>query len=351
VSELPEMGKVSRGVFDGVILPNTGAADPRVVVGPQHGVDVGVVDIGGGRVMALTADPVFIVPQYGWARAAWFAVHILASDAATSGLAPAWMSVDLNLPLSMTRDELAEMWQTFSDECRKLGIAIVAGHTGRYAGCDYPMVGGATVMSVGPAEKYVTPKGAAAGDKVIITKGAAIEAAGLFAVTFPGKVAAAYGADFAREAEKIFYQMTVVEDCMTAVEAGVGEDGVTAMHDATECGVWGGLFEVAQASGVGMAIDRGAIIVQDTVAKITDLFEIDPFTSISEGTLLITCRPRKAGEVVRRLADKGIPASIVGEAVPKDKGITYTDDGRTVTLEHPETDPFWAAFDREMKGA
>ena len=131
MSELPEMGKVSRSVFDGLILPNLGAADPRVIVGPQHGVDVGVVDIGGGRVMAITADPVFIVPQYGWSRAAWFAVHILASDAATSGLAPTWMTVDLNLPLSMTREELSEMWQTFSREADRLGIAIVAGHTGR----------------------------------------------------------------------------------------------------------------------------------------------------------------------------------------------------------------------------
>lgn len=350
-NELPEMGKVSRGVFDSVILPNIGAADPRVIVGPQHGVDVGVVDIGGGQVMALTADPVFIVPQYGWERAAWFAVHILASDAATSGLPPTWMTVDLNLPLSMTRDELAIMWQAFSDEARKLGIAIVAGHTGRYAGCDYPMVGGATVMSVGGAERYVTPKGATVGDSVIITKGAAIEAAGLFAVTFPGKIAAAHGEGFAREAEKIFYQMSVVEDCMRAVEAGVREDGVTAMHDATECGVWGGLFEVAEASGVGMAVDKGAIIIQDAVAKICDLFEIDPYCSISEGSLVLTCRAHKTDEVIRRLADSGIPASLVGEVVPKAEGITYSESGRKVTLEHPGTDPFWAAFDREIKGA
>ena len=32
--------------------------------------------------------------------------------------------------------------------------------------------------------------------------------------------------------------------------------GVTAMHDATEGGVIGGLFEIADASGVGMDIDE-----------------------------------------------------------------------------------------------
>jgi len=348
-SQLPEVGKVSRGIFDEIILPNLGKADKSVLVGPQHGVDVGVVDIGAGRVMALTTDPVFIVPQYGWKRAAWFAVHILASDAATSGLPPTFMTVDLNLPLSMTREEFEEMWLTFSGEAKKLGLAIVAGHTGRYAGCDYPMVGGATVMSVGPKDKYVTPRGATAGDKVIVTKGCAIEAAGLFAATFQPKVATVYGECFARKSDEIFYQMSVVEDCMTAVSVGVRDDGVTAMHDATECGVWGGLFEVAEASSVGMAIDKGAIIIQDAVAKICALFGIDPYSSISEGTLVMTCRPHKAAEVVKRLADKGIRSSIVGEVVPRAEGITYTEGATKTTLVHPQVDPFWSAFDREMK--
>jgi len=56
------------------------------MVGPAHGVDVGVVRVAPGTVMALTSDQVFIFLAYGWQRAAWFAVHMLASDAATSGL-------------------------------------------------------------------------------------------------------------------------------------------------------------------------------------------------------------------------------------------------------------------------
>ncbi len=57
----------------------------------MHGVDVGIVEISEDHVMALTTDPVFIVPEYGWERSAWLAVHILASDAATSGLKPVYM--------------------------------------------------------------------------------------------------------------------------------------------------------------------------------------------------------------------------------------------------------------------
>lgn len=342
--EMPAIGKVSAEIFDEVILPHLGRRRPEVLVGPRHGVDVGVVDLGNGQVMVTTTDPIFVVPPYGWERSGWFAVHILASDAATSGIRPGYITMDLNLPLSMTREEFEALWTVMHRECEKIGMAVVSGHTGRYEGCEYPMIGGATVIGIGPKDRYVTPDMAVPGDVVILTKGAAIEAAGLFAVTFPGRVAERYGEKAAREAEEIFWQMSVVEDALTAVEAGVRDDGVTAMHDATECGVLGGLFEVARASGVGMTIDQEKILVQEPVRKVCDLFGIDPYSSISEGTLILTCRPHKAEEVVRRLSDKGIPAGTVGVIEERGRGMRIFEGGVPRDLVHPEVDPFWAAF-------
>lgn len=346
--ELPTLGKISREIFDQIILPHLGAAAPEVRVPPQHGVDVGIVDLGNGLVLAVTTDPVFIVPAYGWERAAWFAVHILASDAATSGLTPRYLAIDLNLPLEITGEELTLLWTTIHRTCAELGISIVAGHTARYEGCHYPMVGGAAVLAIGPADRYVTPKMARVGDLVVVTKGAAIEAAGLFAVTFPERIAQVYGAEFAEQAQQLFWQMSVVEDARTAVSVGVRDDGVTAMHDATECGVFGGLVEVAEASQVGLRIEREKIIVREDVRKICELFGMDPYAAISEGTLIITVRPHKAEAVVAALAEKGIAASIVGEVVPRDEGCVLVSNGSSEPLEHPRVDPFWAAFGRAM---
>ena len=66
--------------------------------------------------------------------------------------------------------------------------------------------------------------------------------------------------------------MSVVEDAMTAVKVGVRENGITAMHDATECGVWGGLYEVAQAAGLGVRIEKDKIVVEDCVKEICQVF-------------------------------------------------------------------------------
>lgn len=346
--DLPEIGKISPEIFEEVIFPHLGKKDPSVLVPPQSGVDVGVIDIGGGNVMAMTCDPVFVVPHYGWERSAWFAVHILASDAATSGLAPRYMTIDLNLPLSITKKEFVTLWSAMHRECEKLGIAVVSGHTARYQGTDYPMIGGATVMSVGSRDKYVTPAMAGPGEDVVVTKGPAIEATALFAVTFPQRIAETFGEQFAQRAEKIFWQMSVVEDAMTAASVGVRTEGVTSMHDATECGLWGGLFEVAQASGIGMRIEKNKIPVLDEVRKVCELFRIDPFSAISEGTLIITCKGEKTGAVLERLREKGITAAAVGVTLPRGEKISLVEGGKEHLLDHPGVDPFWEAYGRAL---
>ena len=343
MNDLPEIGKISPEVFNELIFPRLGAKSKSVIVGPQHGVDVGIVEIG-DKAVALTTDPVFIVPEYGWKRAAWFAIHILASDAVTSGLKPRFLSIDLNLPMEMTKEQLEIVWDTMHRECLKLGIAIVCGHTARYENCHYPMVGGATMISVGEKDEYVTPKMARAGDQIIITKGPAIEATGIFATMFPQLIEREFGLSFSQQAQEVFYKMSVVEDAMTAVGVGVRENGVAAMHDATECGIWGGLYEIAQAADLGVRVEKERIVVDDCVTEICRYFGIDPYASISEGTLIIACREHKALEIVEALSQKGITSSIAGELISPEDGMILVEEGNEKRLKHPVVDPFWKAF-------
>ncbi len=343
MSQLPEIGKISPEIFNEVIFPRLGAKSHKVIVGPQHGVDVGIVEIG-NQAVSFTCDPVFIVPEYGWERAAWFAIHIIASDSVTSGLKPAYLAIDLNLPMEMTKEQLTTMWDVMHRECVKIGVNVITGHTARYENCHYPMVGGATIVGVGGLNEYVTPRLAKAGDKIIITKGPAIEATGIFATMFPKLFEREFGKEFSEKAQKIFYMMSVVEDGMTAVSVGIRDNGVTAMHDATECGVWGGLYELAQAAGLGARIEHEKIVVEECVREVCGYFGIDPYASISEGTLIISCREHRAQAVVDTLAKRGIKASIVGELTKPEKGMILVEGGKEKKLEHPIVDPFWKAF-------
>ncbi len=343
MGEIPEIGKISAEIFDELIFPRLGAESGEILVGPKHGTDVGIVEIG-KKAVSFTTDPVFIVPEYGWPRAAWFAIHILASDAVTCGLPPRYLCIDLNLPMEMTKEQLELTWDIMHKECQKMGISVICGHTARYENCHYPMVGGATVVGIGELDEYVTPAFIKAGDKIVITKGPAIEATGIFAAMFPRLIEDEFGAEFRRRAEQVFYKMSVVEEAMAAISVGVRQDGVVAMHDATECGVWGGLYELAEAAGLGVRVEQERIVIEDCVSEICDYFNIDPYASISEGTLIIACRPHKAEQVVNTLSRKGINSSIAGEFSESKNGMVLVKDGKETKLEHPIVDPFWNAF-------
>lgn len=341
--KLPELGKIHPEFFNKVIYPRLGAPDKSVIVKPQHGVDFGVIDMG-GKVMVLSTDPFYIAKELGIEKAAWFAIHILASDVAVSGIAPRYLSVDLNLPPGMTEDELVRMWSAVDKECKALGITVVTGHTARYAGCNYPMVGGATVFGIDKKEKLIKPK-VNIGDRIIVSKGPAIETTGLLSAYFPKYLEGMYGKSFVSKAQSVYYQMSTVRDALIAARAG----GVTAMHDATECGVFGGLYEMAAHSEVGMNIFVDDIMIQDAVKKTCKCFDIDPYISISEGTLLATAKKEKAKAVIRALKDEGIPASVAGEAVDKKEGLHIIKKSVKYKLEHPRIDPFWAKFEEYLK--
>jgi len=347
-TKFPPIGKISPEFFNEVIYPSLGAKRKDVLVGPQHGVDTGIIRIGDGKVMAVTTDPIYIVPQYGWEKAAWFAWHILASDITTTGFPPSHVIVDFNLPMTIKEEQFAIIWKIFHEESKKYGASIVAGHTARYTGTDYPMVGGATFLAIGPEDRYLTPGMAKAGDVIVVTKGAAIEATGIFANTFRETVRKNLGEDVYEKASTLFYRMSTVEDALTAVKIGVRDEGVTAMHDATECGVIGGIFEVAQASFKGVYLIKEKIPVLPEVAKVCELFGMDPYISISEGTLIITVRPHKVDDLLRVFKEKGILASIVGEVTEK-REFWIEEGGKKRPLVHPRVDPFWSAIDRAFR--
>ena len=332
---MTDLGKVDREFFDAHIYPHLGADRDDEILGPQHGVDFGAIRIG-EQVVAMATDPVFLMPSLGFERAAWFAFHILMSDVAVSGIPPTHLSVDFNLPPEITDDEFETVWTTFDEEARDLGVSIVTGHTGRYAGCNYPMVGGGTPLAVGDPDDLVRPDGAREGDRVIVTKGPAIEATGLLSIQYEPLLAEAVDADTLQAAQDRFYDMSPVRDALTAAAAGP----VTAMHDATECGIYGGLFEMARAAEVRIEIERDAVPVQPGVIEACEFFEIDPWISISEGTLLATVDPSGVDDVLAALDDEGIPAADVGEVVAG-SGLVVDGEER----DHPGRDPFWAAME------
>ena len=344
---MEKIGKVDLDTFNTFILQRLGKKDSSVIVPPLTGVDAGVIDIGDDKVLIIAEDPIFSIPKQPLDMFGWYTVHIGASDVAVMGVKPRYMTYTLLMPPQTSEEDFKVIVDSIHKTALELEIAVVGGHTGYYPGFAAPTIGGIAVFAVAGKGRYVTPSGAKPGDEVILTKGPAIETAGILSVLREDELLDKYPISLVKKAQALCKQMTVVKDALTAMDAG----GVTAMHDATEGGVIGGLFEIASASHVGMDIDETLFIYPEEVEIVCEAFNIDPVSAIAEGSLLITVRPTHSEKVLERLEGTGIKASVIGEVTKdSDKKQMRRLDGGVVRLAIPEQDPFWPAFFKGLEG-
>ena len=336
---MPDLGKVDREFFETHVAGRLGAARSDVVLGPTHGVDFGLLDVD-GTALAMATDPVSVIPALGFDRAARFAFDIVLADVAVSGLPPSHLAVGFTLPPEMTDEEFATVWNAFDEEASALGASIVTGHTARYAECSYPWVGAATALAVGDPDDVVRPDGARPGDALLLTKGPGVETTGLLTTLYPE--AFELPADVLETAQARLGETRCVRDAMTAAAAGA----VTAMHDATEGGVYGALAEMAESAGVRVDVDREAVPLRPGVAETCDYLGVDPWAVSTAGTLLVAVDADDADDVRAALESRGTPAAVVGR-IEEGSG-AYVDGER---VDPPDHDPGWDVYARLARDA
>jgi hydrogenase expression/formation protein HypE len=338
-------GKVPREFLERVVFANLGATRSSVLVRPGHGMDNAVISLGGGKVLIATSDPLSVIPSIGMRESARLSVHLLASDLTTSGVNPEFAMLDLNLPPDMELLAIGAYLKAIGDECRKLGIAIAGGHTGRYPGSGYTVVGGGMMFSVAEQDAYVTPAMARPGDAVLVTKGAAIGATAVLAHSFPATVGDKVGAALLRRAKSRLRDCSTVRDAQAAASAGLGEV-VTSMHDATEGGVMGGLFELSSACDLPVIVARERIHVPEEASAVCGAFRLDPLTTLSEGTLIVTCRPKGVEDVRAALAKAKVESCQIGRVGRRSqgRGLWVSSGGAKPQARTPAPDGYWEAY-------
>ena len=338
-------GKVAAGFLKSAVLGSLGAPSDKVVVGPGLGFDNAVVSLGGGKVLIATVDPVSVVPRLGMKLSAWLSVHLLASDFATSGVPPQFATFSYSFPPALAPDDARKYLKEVGAVCASLGVSIVAGHTGSYPGSGFTVVGSGSMLGVARSGGYLTPAMARPGDSVVMTKHAGLEAAAYLALSFPGSTDARVGRKAGAAARRLIGHCSTVADSLQAARVGLGADGVTTMHDATEGGVVGGLSEMANASGCSFEIDFESVPVSPESSAVCRAFGLDPLMTLSEGALLLTCSTGRADELVERLGRSGIPARVIGR-VREGSGLWLTRGGAGRARLKPTRDSYWDAFSK-----
>lgn len=349
MNSFPETGKIQDGFFKEMVFPFCGAPREEVIVGPQYGVDVAIVNLQNGLGMALTSDPLSLIPTLGLKESAWLSVQLMANDIATTGYAPMYAQFTLNLPPTLSAEDFKIYWQHIHEFCSRLGIAITGGHTGRFEGQNSTVAGGGTMITIAPCETLLTSKGASPGDVLLMTKESALIATSILALSFPKTLKNHCGQEAYEKACALFYETSAVEAGVAAGQTGRHTQAVTAMHDVTEGGIFGAVYEMAAAAECGVALDATSIETGDVQRLVCHHFGFDPRYSIGAGAMIIAVKPDKADMMIQHLSAKKIKTRVIGKMTEQKEGMIYRDDKGMHALPHPGVDPYWQAFFSALK--
>lgn len=292
----------------GEIIDSAPCNDPDVILGPGIGMDCAVVRHG-QRLLVLKADPItFATDQLGH-----YLVHVNCNDLATTGATPRWMLITLLLPEGSASAELARRLNAqIASVCRELDIALVGGHTEVTYGLQRPIASGFMIGEV-DEQDLVTPLGARPGDRLLLTKGVPVEGAALLAREFRQQLLPALGAEKLQQAADLLNTpgISVLKDARIACRAG----RVTAMHDPTEGGLRGALWELAAASGHGLRVAPSRVPVPPAAERVCEELGADPLATLASGALLMSVAARDRESIINALQGAGITCRDIGGVV------------------------------------
>ncbi|QNF32828.1 AIR synthase [Adhaeribacter swui] len=338
-------GKITQSDFDDIFAARLGHARTEVSTGPGFGVDVALIDLPNNQAMAVTSDPLSLIPSLGLAESAWLSVHLMANDMATTGLAPQFGQFVLNLPPWLSPTDFQTYWNYIHQFCTDIKVAITGGHTGVIEGQNSTIAGGGTFITVGEKSKMLVSKNARVGDVILVTKQCAISSTAILAMSFPETVKAKLGTEVYQQACDLFYQTSSLPEALLAAQFNQETSLVSAMHDVTEGGVLGAVYEMAVASGNGVLIENFKIPVDIVQQEVCRLFSLDPRYCIGAGAMLLTVKKGSENEIISALTQQNILATVIGVMVDQTEGLQILEaTGEKEPLIYQQKDPYWAAF-------
>ena len=302
-------GKVPTEVLVRNVFRHRGARDRSVILGSSVGEDAALVSLG-KDVLVLTTDPVTGTAS----DIGWLAVHVNANDVACRGAKPRWFLCDLLLPERSSAVLVEAIMKQIDGAAKGIDVAVVGGHTEVTPGLKRPIVVGYMAGAVSK-KRFVTSHAARPGDQIIMTKTVGIEGTAVLATDFPNRLRK-IGVRSLRRAKSLRSLVSVVEDALIAVDAG----GVRAMHDPTEGGLLQGVWELAEASKVGVVIYESRIAILPETRQVCSAVRVDPLRLMSSGCLLIVADRRKSNGILRELRKHGIPAGTIGAVTLRNEG-------------------------------
>ena len=324
-----KIGKVPENVLERSVFKQLHTKRSEVVMGAGIGEDCAAVKLADDEIMVLSTDPIT-----GTAKdIGKLAIQITVNDLASSGAEPVGVLLTILLPPDAKESHLKKIMEQMEEACAAAHVQIMGGHTEVTAVVNQPVV---TVCGVGKVKegKLVLTSGARPGMDIVVTKWVGIEGTSIIAKEKEEELKTRFSASFIDKAKDLDVYLSVLSEAAVAVNSGV-----SAMHDITEGGIFGALWEMAEASDIGLDIDVKKIPIRQETIEICEFYGINPYRLISSGSMLMATVD--GNKLVRELEKAGINAVVIGKATEGKDRMIRKDEEEHSFLERPKTDELY----------
>ena len=325
-----KVGKLDNKLLSEAVINKIKCKRPEVLVHAGVGEDCATIDFGQYECV-MSTDPITAsVRDIGR-----LCIHISANDIASNGIEPIGILLAVMLPEGTTEADITHIMEQAAEAAAECNIEIIGGHTEITKAVNRPVIV-STAIGRGIAKQSASATKIKPGDAIIMTKTAGIEGTGIIARDYENELAGILNREEMEHAKSLLSAVSVVKEGIIA--GGIGTHG---MHDITEGGVLGAIWEMCSIAGAGAHIDAQKIPKDPVSEKICAHFGIDILRLISSGSMLIIAASDKKDEIIGELCAQGVPATEIGKILPKGEGLCIFKAGKATKIDPPAADELY----------
>ncbi len=321
------------------VLPGKAAAGAGVVIGPAVGEDAAVLRLE-GELLVAKSDPITLASR----DLGRYLVAVNANDIAVMGAKPRWLLVTILLPPGRQADrQFATIMRQVQEACHEANIALVGGHSEITDGLSRPIAVG-TMLGEVVGSRILDKSTIRPGDELFMTGSIAIEGTAVLAKDFGAELQSrGVSSKMLRRACKLLFDPGI--SIVRAAEIAAQVENVRAVHDPTEGGIIGAVFELGVRSRCGILLEADLIPILPETSAICRALGLDPLRLLASGSLLIAAAPGSENALADAFAETTISLTRIGAFQPPGRGSWAIAGGKKARLRAPERDELARAHD------
>ena len=251
------------------------------------------------------------------------------NNLATSGAEAVGVMITLLLPENFKESRLIELNGQIEEVCQQLNIQVMGGHTEVTVAVNEPVF---SVTAIGKVKEHELrhARDAKADQDIVMSKWIGMEGSVAIVSAKEKELLERFPKAMIDKIKKLLPCCSVTTEAALAVKSGV-----SAMHDVSSGGIYGALYELSEAAGVGLEIDLRAIPICQETVEICEYLGLNPYYLKSGGSILMVCDHGQ--ELVRILEKEGIHAAVIGRTTSANAKAVIN-EGEVSYLERPKAD-------------